>query len=410
MSYVDPLDLLARLDSPIEPRADFAESLLASCLSELSPRTRRGALNRHSRLRVTVAVALLVLVLAAVATATYVALRDAATRPTLRPGKVSVIKQGHARVTQPDTSLAKIAVVDPRGRLRIVWACPRHIWCGTLTSVAWSPDGRRLALTLTEVGARSGYVGLHVIDLATGVDRHLGSLPIAHLEREQPASVLRRLFAAETRTLGCPLPYDVAWSPDSTRIAYVCGNDLGNLGVPTSIYVIRTDGTDRRRVPTGTFASYSPSWSADGTRIAFATEPGLFDGSAVYTVRLDGTGRLLVAPHASGPAWSPDGKTIAYVAPCGIRIVTPTGGRAMPPGAPACFRIGGFPGTPTWSPDGTRLAIAHNAGVTVVHLDGGGRHLVTTVTGIGAYGGGRPAWAPASALARLSARRHRAGM
>ncbi len=418
-------ELAARLERllPSEPGpGDWGDVLRraapARVLRRPWPIGRLAAVTRRRRLSIAVAAAFLVLALAAVATATYLALRRSAAHPAPSPAEVSVIKQGPERVTQPDTSLAKLVVADSAGRLHMVWECPERTWCGTLTSIAWSPDGRRLAMTLSEIGGRSGYVGLHVIDLATGVDEHLGSLRIPHVEREQPTAILRRLVAASTKALGCPVPHEVSWAPDSKRLAYVCGNDLLNVGVRTSIYVIRADGTGRVRLRTGTFAAYSPSWSRDGTRIAFATQARP-DGSAVYSVRLGGTDRMLLARNASAPAWSPDGKTIAYDAPCGVRygsvpcgcvrLMTPTGDPAAPAGFPDCVRVIGG-GRPAWSPDGSQLAVEQHAGVDVVNLSDGARHRATSVTGEGAYGVGRAAWAPAQALALLGARGHGSGL
>ena len=61
-----------------------------------------------------------------------------------------------------------------------------------------------------------------------------------------------------------------------------------------------------------------PAWSADGTRIAF-TRCDLPDDlrlrpipCAVWTVAPNGSGAARIADHAYGPAWSPDGRWIAY--------------------------------------------------------------------------------------------------
>ena len=269
MSGVDPLELLVGLDGPIAPRAAFADALLSRCLSELEPRRGWRSMPRTRSGRV-VAVLAAFLILAAVATATYIALRRQAALP--RPAELTLIKLTSGRITGSHPGLATIQAVGRGGRLRNVWQCPDRTWCGDLTSMAWSPTGRQLAITLGEIGGRSGYVGLHVIDADTGLDRHLGVPAIAHSEREQPTSVLNRLMRASTRALGCPLPHEVTWAPNGKSLAYVCGDDLLQGGVGTTLYLINTDGTRRRRVRTGTPAAYWPSFSPDGTRIAFATD------------------------------------------------------------------------------------------------------------------------------------------
>jgi dipeptidyl aminopeptidase/acylaminoacyl peptidase len=420
MSGVDPLELLAGLDGPIAPRAAFADALLARCLSELEPRRRWRSMPRTRSGRV-VAVLAAFLILAAVATATYIALRRHAALP--RPAELTLIKLTSGRITGSHPGLATIQAVDNGGRLRTVWQCPERTWCGDLTSMAWSPTGRRLALTLDEIGGRSGYVGLHVIDADTGFDRHLGVPAIAHSEREQPTSVLNRLGRASTRALGCPLPHEVTWAPDGKRLAYVCGDGLLQGGARTTLYLINTDGTRRRRIHTGTLAAYWPSFSPDGTRIAFATEPSpqlsyrrettkpiRHFRSSVYWVSLDGSRRALVARDASAPAWSPDGNTIAFESSCGVRLATPSGVDRTPhQRAAGCLAPAGGR-RPAWSPDGLRIAELGADGLSIIRADGTGLQRLTASTSIGTLGVGRPAWRPGAVQAPIRARRPIAGL
>jgi hypothetical protein len=213
VSERDPLELLAQVGRAAHPRPLFAESLLAECLEGLQTPSRRPLrlrLPRSRALRVLVALGV-ALVLAAAATATYLAARKTTTAVVPNSSQLTVISEQDGRIRGVRGSLASIAVLDTRRRLHTVWTCPKRIWCGDLTSMAWSPNGRRLAMTLDEIGGRSGYIGLHVIDVATGTDTHLGSLPIPNIEREQPERVLRRLDADSTKKLGCPFPHQVTW-------------------------------------------------------------------------------------------------------------------------------------------------------------------------------------------------------
>ncbi len=415
MSERDPLELLAQVGRAAQPRRSFAESLLAECLEELQAPSRptlRVRLPRSRALRLLVAVGA-ALVLAAAATATYLAARKTASPVVPRAAQLTVIQAHDERIRGVRESLAAIAVLDTRGGLHTVWTCPKHTWCGDLTSIAWSPNGRRLAITLGEVGGRSGYVGLHVINVTSGTDTHLGSLPIPNIEREQPTQVLQRLVDESVKKLGCPLPHQVAWAPDSKRLAYVCGDDLLHGGERTAIYLINANGTGRRRLPTHTTSAYWPSWSPDGTRIAFATAP--FPHltvqrdtkfapkrmrSDVYTTRTDGTDRTLLARAGSAPSWSPDGKLIAYEATCGIRLVTPNGIDETPGPAGSCPHIG-IVGEPLWSPDGTQLAIGTSNGTWLMQPDGTALHRATPASGTGPLSVGRPAWAPGAAIDRL---------
>jgi dipeptidyl aminopeptidase/acylaminoacyl peptidase len=401
----DPLTtLLVANEVPIDPPAPFADALLDRCLHELRPRRRRGLV---------VALALVAaLVVAGAATATYFATRDSAAPAPPPPSGLTIIR------TLPSSNAVSTiaAVVD--GKLRTVWHCPHRVWCGVLTSMAWSPDGRHLALTLGEIGGRSGYVGLHVIDVATGADHHIGAPKIPHPEREQSSTVLGWIVGSLVSHLGCPLPSQVAWSPDSSHLAYTCGDDLARGGQPTAIYIIRRDGSDRRQLETGTKTAYSPTWSADGKRIAFSTEPYprltyhcCSDDPVqhlrgrVYSVGLDGSQRVLVARDAASPAYSPDGKAIAFETTCGVRTVAVGAPTFAEPRCTHSPTTGGL----SWSPDGSTIAVASLQGVTLLAPDGTVVGNPYTQDARGAYEVAAPAWAPAGAIARLLAPRGRSG-
>jgi TolB protein len=147
------------------------------------------------------------------------------------------------------------------------------------------------------------------------------------------------------------------WSPDGSSIAFVGGFDEEDI----SIYVMRADGSDVRRVTDGGSLvdneDLGPSWSPDGMRIAFAR------GGDIFTVNADGTGlvRLTEGPVIeSEPAWSPDGSRIAFE---GYDLAS--GGQ--PPSTVRLY-IMNADGTqireigpenvqgPAWSPDGSEIA------------------------------------------------------
>ena len=97
---------------------------------------------------------------------------------------------------------------------------------------------------------------------------------------------------------------------------------------------MNADGSNEARLTASVAPDRSPSWSPDGTQIAFVTYP---DGSSesnseIHVMNADGTGqtRLTTNMVSDGqPTWSPDGSRIVcrvgYGAPPGAWHLTATG-------------------------------------------------------------------------------------
>lgn len=109
-----------------------------------------------------------------------------------------------------------------------------------------------------------------------------------------------------------------AWSPDGGQIAYISPcreRNAQNTYAGTGIYIVRTDGTGRISLPASAQGEFDPAWSPDGKRIAFTS---LRDGyQQIYSVDL-ATSQLTRITDTSQevntrqPSWSPDGQKIAY--------------------------------------------------------------------------------------------------
>ncbi len=309
-------------------------------------------------------------------------------------GEISLIRT-------PMGLAAEVDGVALNGRTRTIWRCPTNLFCGDLVSEAWSPDGRYLAISLAWLGSPTPYVGLHVIDTETRRDLHLTG-------RSRVTTPLGR----QARSYGCAVPAQLAWSPDGSRLAYSCpvaGMRPGavHLWQTTRIHLVDRDGSHPLLLRTRTRGAAWPSWSPDGTRLAFSTgvlprqHPwngsgvrNLVTRSSIMTIDLQTGDLSRVARDASAPTWSPDGRVIAYRSACGrVRLVTARGRDATPGGhAGSCPGIGPA-GWPAWAPGGRALAIASRQGIALVRV--GGRPLERigrSAADLGIAGEVRAAW------------------
>jgi tol-pal system beta propeller repeat protein TolB len=96
-----------------------------------------------------------------------------------------------------------------------------------------------------------------------------------------------------------------------TRIAYITAVGLGN-NTTYSLIVADSDGYNPQVVARSRESLLSPAWSPDGRKIAYVSfESG---NSAIYVQDITTGSRQLVASHPRGvngaPAWSPDGSKL----------------------------------------------------------------------------------------------------
>ena len=181
------------------------------------------------------------------------------------------------------------------------------------------------------------------------------------------------------------------------RIAFVSDRD----GVPY-IYVVDAE-TGLLRLAMGE----APAWSPDGRRIAFHTWPSGVPNQGLSEARVigsDGSGeRALIGGDAKFPAWSPDGRLIAFSRGGNIfRVETAGSGEALLLEKDAVRQaVGGIAdgfelARPSWSPDGRRIAFLGGGSVMVANADGTAPHRIPVAHHVGGelWGVGRPAWSP----------------
>jgi Tol biopolymer transport system component len=197
------------------------------------------------------------------------------------------------------------------------------------------------------------------------------------------------------------------------RIAFVRGV-YGPVGDWQSrdVYSVKPDGSGLRNLTRDlSFDQFSPAWSADGRRIAYVEADGASSseiyGDELWTMRADGSRKRRLTENGTAdeqPAWSPDRKWIVFSrrTPHGnvdLAVIRSSGGRVR-----LLTRTTNVDElVPAWSPDGGRIAyllaprvesLASRAGYYVLTVRTGRVRRVALDYGLDA----RPSWTPRGRL------------
>lgn len=157
----------------------------------------------------------------------------------------------------------------------------------------------------------------------------------------------------------------VDWSPDDKQLV-LCGGVGPYENVALDIYTINVDGTGLTKLTNDPSRDYEPQWSPDGQFITFSSDrnaPSGFGGAygQVYVMRADGSEvRQLTNSETSsfGPSWSRDGTMLAYVGDCpGASIGTLCVMKADGSDKRAVAESQ-YDSAPRWSPDGKHIIVS----------------------------------------------------
>jgi Tol biopolymer transport system component len=236
----------------------------------------------------------------------------------------------------------------------------------------YGPSGRclsTLALILAAAFLASGFD-------ATGADARTGQIIFSSnrsgawrlWEIKADGSGLKQLTRQETDDQDV----DPVLSPDGKSVLFT-----STRGGKSGIWRMPRDGAKPERICDGDQAE----WAPDGASIALRRNERVLSRELA-----SGNEKFLSPadwPHCACPAWSPDGKSLAFAARWeagnAIYLVPAEGGKP----AKVYDKQGAC--EPHWSPDGTRLVYETETHICTVNPDGTKNRLVTFFGGVQRY-------------------------
>jgi Tol biopolymer transport system component len=282
--------------------------------------------------------------------------------PAWSPDGTRIAFVGRERSFNPDGDLRFYLFVmnaDGSGKTRVatdLLPFTSTIYPLDASGPSWSPDGTRLAF----VSTRDGNPEIYTVSATGGAVTRLTNNP-----------------AADT------LP---TWLAGGDGIAFTSTRDGGQ-----DVYVMYSNGALVFRITGDAGNNFDADWqvasptppapASAASRLAFLrVNPANADDTDIYTSNPDGTNEVNITHSAQkekSPAWSPDGKLIAYVRRPDrqLFVMNADGTNARPLAV-----VSDAADKPAWSPDGRRIAFIGGSDlaytIAVVNLDGTGNELL----------------------------------
>ena len=181
-------------------------------------------------------------------------------------------------------------------------------------------------------------------------------------------------------------PVALAWSPDGTRLAFTAFEgtffDIDEEDPLTRwlLYVMNADGSGLHQVAAFESELPAPSWSADGTEIAYTAH--VHEDMQIFAAKADGSSTRQITnlrgAALGGTSWSPDGTQIAFgadMAPSDDEShwslwIVGADGLDLHQLNPAEITL------TDWSPNGASIASSENAGLAVLAADGSSKQIL----------------------------------
>jgi len=188
------------------------------------------------------------------------------------------------------------------------------------SSATWSPDGKEIAFHASASYYASG--GLVTGDpirpdpgsATTDSDIFVANVDDLLAGTAQPTNITNTPDQIEDDADWSSVPTSAPQGQSIVFTSHAAADTNQSNPTDAELYVMNQDGSGRLRLTDNSYEDRAPSWSPDGTRIAYSCRSG---GTVFHicVINADGTGFQQLTNAAAGDltaSWSPDGQQILF--------------------------------------------------------------------------------------------------